>query len=152
MLKKGDQAPEIKGVDANGNEVKPEDFSGKKKIVYFYPKDNTPGCTAESCNLRDYHPEFKKMGYEIIGISKDSAKSHKKFTDKYELPFTLIADTEKELIQGFGAWGRKKFMGKEYDGILRSTFILDENNKVEHVIDKVKTKSHSDQIMEIIKN
>ena len=152
MLKVGDQAPELKGLDAHGNEVKPEDFAGKKKIVYFYPKDNTPGCTAESCNLRDFHPDFQKLGYEVVGISKDSVKSHKNFTDKYDLPFTLIADTDLDLIKGFGAWGLKKFMGKEYEGILRSTFILDENNKVEHVIDKVKTKAHSDQIMELIKN
>lgn len=149
-MKVGDKAPLFKGLDENGLEISLNDFIGKKIVIYFYPKDDTPGCTAESCNLRDNYAEFKKMGYEIIGISADTSAKHQKFINKYNLPFPLIADTEKEIIQAFGVWGEKKFMGRVYDGILRTTFVLDESHTITHIIDKVKTKDHSEQIFDLI--
>ena len=148
-LKKGDKAPDFQGVDQDGNAISLSDFSGKKLVLYFYPKDNTPGCTAESCNLRDNYSELKKMGFTVLGVSADDEKSHLKFIDKFSLPYTLIADTEKEMINAFGVWGPKKFMGKEYDGIHRTTFIA-ENGIISHIIEKVKTKDHTAQILEII--
>lgn len=147
-LKEGDKAPAISGIDENGNKVKLSDYKGKKLILYFYPKDNTPGCTAESCNLRDNFSMLKKSGFEIVGVSPDSEKSHQKFIDKFDLPFTLIADTEKEVSKNYGTWGKKKFMGKEYMGIIRTTFIINEKGVIERIFDKVKTKTHTEQILE----
>lgn len=147
MLKKGDKAPKFMGVDQNGDKIDSKDYKGKKYVLYFYPKASTPGCTAESCNLRDNEIALKAKGYEIIGVSADPVEKQKKFADKYELPFPLIADMEKDVIKAFGVWGRKKFMGKEYDGIIRTTFLVDENGMIEEVIEKVKTKEHAEQIL-----
>ncbi len=144
----GDKAPEFKGLDENGNSISLGDFKGKKVILYFYPKDMTPGCTVESCNLRDNYSDLTKKGFDVIGVSADSAERHLKFIAKQELPFHLIADTEKEVIKQYGVWGPKKFMGKEYDGIHRTTFIIDGDGVIEAVIKKVKTKDHTNQILE----
>lgn len=149
MVKKGMKAPEFKGVNQEGKEVSLSDFSGKKLVLFFYPKDDTPGCTAESCNLRDNIETLKKQGFEVLGVSADSEAKHLKFANKYNLPFSLIADTEKEIINLFGVWGPKKFMGREYDGIHRTTFVISEKGIVEHVIEKVKTKAHAEQILEL---
>ncbi|WP_188406552.1 thioredoxin-dependent thiol peroxidase [Psychroflexus salis] len=143
----GDKAPNFKGIDQDGNEHKLADYKGKKLVVFFYPKASTPGCTAEACNLRDNWKHFQAKGYEIVGVSADSAKRQQNFKNKYELPFPLIADEEKEVINAFGVWGPKKFMGKEYDGIHRTTFVIDETGKIENVIKKVKTKAHTEQIL-----
>lgn len=147
MLKTGDKAPDFKGLDQDGNLIKLEDFKGSKLVLYFYPKDNTPGCTAEACDLRDNHHRFSALGYKIIGVSKDSVKSHKGFAEKHNLPFPLISDTGLEILKAYDAWGRKKFMGKEFDGILRKTFVIDENGYISEIIDKVDTKAHSVQIL-----
>lgn len=147
-LKIGDNAPEINAKDQNGNQLSLKDFEGKKVILYFYPKDNTPGCTAESCNLRDYNSELNEKGFEIVGVSADDEKKHQKFIEKYELPFPLIADTDKKVINDYGVWGPKKFMGKEYDGIHRTTFVISEDRKIEKIFEKVKTKAHAEQILE----
>ena len=128
-LKEGDSAPDFSGTDQNGNPIKLSDFSGKKLILYFYPKDDTPGCTKEACNLRDNYNELKNNDFEVIGVSADNSAKHLKFIDKYELPFSLIADTDKSVINAYQCWGLKKFMGREYDGILRKTFVI-ENNKI----------------------
>lgn len=146
-LKEGDKAPEFVGKDQHGNIVRLSDFSGKKLIIYFYPKDDTPGCTAEACNLRDHYEELLSKGFAVVGVSTDSEKSHQKFIDKYQLPFTLISDPERKVIDAFGVWGRKKFMGKEYDGIYRETFVIDENGTIIKVITKVDTKNHARQIL-----
>jgi peroxiredoxin Q/BCP len=146
-LKIGDQAPEINSKDQNGNQFKLSDLKGSKVVLYFYPKDNTPGCTKEACNLRDHYQELKEAGYEVVGVSADSQKKHQNFIEKYDLPFTLLADEEKEVIQNYDAWGLKKFMGKEYEGIIRKTFVIDETGKIEKIIDKVKTKDHAAQIL-----
>lgn len=146
-LKVGDKAPSFAAKDQNGKEVKLTDYKGKKVILYFYPKDLTPGCTVESCNFRDHYSELKEKGFEVIGVSADDEKKHQKFIDKHDLPFTLLADTDKKVIQDFGVWGLKKFMGREYDGIHRETFVIDENGTIEHIILKVKTKEATDQIL-----
>lgn len=146
-LKIGDTAPEINSVDQNGNIIDLKNYRGSKIVIYFYPKDNTPGCTAEACNLRDNYQHLQSKGYKVIGISSDNETSHKNFADKYQLPFPLIADTEKKIIMDYGVWGQKKFMGKTYDGILRTTFIIDEEGKIEEIIEKVDTKNHSNQIL-----
>ncbi|KAJ1383075.1 alkyl hydroperoxide reductase/ thiol specific antioxidant/ Mal allergen [Ochromonadaceae sp. CCMP2298] len=146
-LKAGDKAPDFASIDQDGNPVKLADFKGKKLVVYFYPKDNTPGCTAESCNLRDNYDNLLKQGYEVLGVSTDSEKSHVKFIAKYDLPFSLLADTDKSVHEAFGVWDLKKFMGREYMGTLRSTFVIDENGIIEEVIEKVKTKDHTAQIL-----
>ena len=148
LLKQGDKAPEIKGVDQDGKPISLSDYKGKKVVLYFYPKDNTPGCTDEACSLRDGYSDLKKLGYDVIGVSADSAKSHQGFIQKHNLPFRLIADTDKAVIQAYGAWGEKKMYGKSYEGIIRSTFVISENGIVEKVIDKVKTKDHAKQILE----
>ena len=146
-LKVGDKVPEFKANNQDGTSVSLSDFKGKKLIVFFYPKANTPGCTAEACNLRDNYKELQNMGFELLGVSADSEKQQSNFKNKYEFPFQLIADTDKSVINAFGVWGEKKFMGKVYDGIHRKTFIIAENGVVEHVIDKVKTKDHTNQIL-----
>lgn len=145
-LKEGDPAPSIDALDQNGEKITLEEYRGKKVVLYFYPKDNTPGCTAESCDLRDNYKQFKDEGFEIIGVSADSEKSHLKFISKYDLPFRLISDTGKKVLEDYGAWGEKKLYGKSYMGILRKTFIIDENGYVEKIIEKVKTNEHSRQI------
>ena len=146
-LEKGSKAPEFTGVDQDGKEVSLNDFKGKKVILYFYPKDNTPGCTNEACNLRDNFDFWKSKGFEIIGVSPDSQASHKKFIEKYNLPFTLISDPGKEIIKKYGAWGPKKLYGREYEGLLRKTYIIDEEGNIEEVFKKVKTKEHTEQIV-----
>ncbi|MGM0551883.1 MAG: thioredoxin-dependent thiol peroxidase [Bacteroidota bacterium] len=145
-LKEGMPAPAFQGVDQNGETVSLAKLQGKKVVLYFYPKDNTPGCTAEACNLRDNFDHFRKQGFEIIGISPDSETSHKKFSAKNELPFPLLSDPDKEILKAYGAWGEKKMYGKTYEGVLRSTFIIDENGTIEKIFKKVKTKDHSNQI------
>ena len=147
-LKEGDKAPDFKGVDQNENTVQLSDFKGKKLILFFYPKDNTPGCTAEACNLRDNHEALREKGYELLGVSPDSVRKHQNFIKKHDLPFPLLADTEKEVLNAFGVWGPKKFMGREYEGVHRTTFIIDEEGKIEKVFKKVKTKAHTEQIVE----
>ena len=146
-LKEGDKAPDFESIDQNGNPVKLSDYKGKKVILYFYPKDMTPGCTAEAKNLKEHYELLKEKGFEIIGVSADDVKRHQKFIEKYELPFTLIADTDKKVINAYGVWGPKKFMGKTFDGIHRTTFIIDEEGKIIKIISKVKTKEHAQQIL-----
>ena len=149
-LKVGDKAPQFEGLDQDENAVSLKDFEGKKLILFFYPKDDTPGCTKEACNLRDNYKYFDKKGYQILGVSPDKSKKHRKFIDKYEFQFSLIADTEKEIINSYGLWGPKKFMGKEIIGLHRTTFVIDENGAIEQIIGKVKTKEHSNQIKEVM--
>lgn len=148
MIKVGEKSPQFEGVIQDGSEVNLNDYKGSKLILFFYPKDSTPGCTAEACNLRDNISMLNEKGFEVVGISADSVERHVKFASKHELPFPLIADTEKKIINDFGVWGPKKFMGKEYDGIHRTTFVIDENGVVEKVFEKVKTKLHAEQIIE----
>ncbi len=147
MLEIGNRMPDFSAADQNGNIVKSADLIGKKTVVYFYPKANTPGCTAEACSLRDNYERFLASGYNVIGISKDSVKAQKNFSDKYALPFPLLADTDALIIKAFGAWGEKKLYGKTYEGILRKTFIFNENGILEEIIDKVNTKNHAEQIL-----
>jgi len=149
MLKKGDRAPEFEGVDQNGNIIKSSDYKGKKYVLFFYPKASTPGCTAEACDLRDNENALKAKGYQIIGVSADSVKRQKNFATKNNLNYPLIADENREIIEAFGVWGKKKFMGREFDGILRTTFLINENGIIEEVIEKVKTKEHAKQILEL---
>jgi peroxiredoxin Q/BCP len=146
-LKVGDKAPEFSVKDQDGNTVNLSDFKGKKLVLFFYPKASTPGCTAEACNLRDNWERFQEKGYAILGVSADTQKKQSNFKNKYEFPFPLLADEDKEVIQAYGVWGPKKFMGKEYEGIHRTTFIINENSEIEEVIKKVKTKAHTDQIL-----
>jgi peroxiredoxin Q/BCP len=149
-LKEGNKAPQFKAKDENGNPISLSDFKGKKKILYFYPKDNTPGCTANACDFRDNFEELQGLGYAIIGVSSQGEASHQKFIQKYDLPFPLIADTDLEVHNAYGVWGLKKFMGKEYDGTHRTTFLIDENDVITHIISKVKTKEATRQIKELI--
>jgi len=146
-LKVGDKAPVFEGKNQNGESVGLKDFSGKKLILYFYPKDNTPGCTAESCNLNDNYGMWLEKGFEVVGVSPDGEKSHQKFIEKYGFKFNLIADTEKEILQAYGAWGLKKMYGREYMGVLRKTFVIDENGVIAEIFEKVKTKDHTNQII-----
>jgi len=146
-LKAGDKAPEFSAKNQDGKNVKLSDFKGKKLVLFFYPKASTPGCTAEACNLRDNWEQFQKKGYAIVGVSADNEKRQQNFKNKYELPFPLLVDEDKEVINAYGVWGPKKFMGKEYDGINRTTFIIDEAGIIEEVIEKVKTKEHASQIL-----
>lgn len=150
-LKVGDKAPSWSGKDQNGKAINQKSYEGKKAVVYFYPKDNTPGCTTQACNIRDNWSELQKKGIEVIGVSADSEKSHQKFVDKFQLPFALVADEQKEMIETFGVWGEKKFMGKIYDGIHRTTFVLDETGTIKGIIDKPKTKAHTEEILKIFK-
>lgn len=147
MLKVGEQAPENLGVDQTGKTHKTSDYHGHKLVIYFYPKDATPGCTQQACNLRDGYAELKKAGYQILGVSMDSAKSHERFIEKQQLPFPLLVDDERKLIDAFGVWGRKKFMGREYDGIFRTTFIINETGIIERIIEKPKVKEHTQEIL-----
>lgn len=147
-LKEGDKAPDFTGIDQNGDIVKLLDYSGKKLILYFYPKDNTSGCTAEACSLRDAYPDFMEQGYEVLGVSTDSEKSHKNFIAKNNLPFRLLADTDKKVAEAYGVWGEKKMYGRTYMGIIRTTFVIDENGIIKHIIRKVDTKNHAKQILE----
>lgn len=147
MLEKGHKAPDFTTVDQYGNTCSLSDFRGHKVVLYFYPKDNTPGCTKEACNLRDNIDLFKAKGYVILGVSPDTRASHLKFTQKHELPFLLIEDPDKKIMNDYGVWGLKKFMGREYMGVLRTTYIIDEEGVIEEVIDKVKTTDHASQIL-----
>ncbi|MEZ0181566.1 thioredoxin-dependent thiol peroxidase [Flavobacterium oncorhynchi] len=146
-LKVGDNAPNFSGIDQDGKSHKLADYAGKKLVVFFYPKASTPGCTAEACDLRDNFERFKANNYELLGVSADSQKAQLKFKDKYEFPFPLLADEDKSVINAFGVWGPKKFMGREYDGIHRTTFVINEKGIIEEVIEKVKTKEHAAQIL-----
>lgn len=148
MLKIGDRMPDFQVADQDGNIVSSTDLKGKKTIIYFYPKDNTSGCTAEACNLRDNYASLMAEGYNVIGVSKDSSASHRRFADKHELPFTLLADTSTEMLQAFGAWGEKKMYGKTVMGTIRRTFIFNEDGILERIIEKVDTKNHTSQILE----
>ena len=145
-LKEGDLAPAIEAVDQSGEMITLKEYRGKKIVLYFYPKDNTSGCTAESCDLRDNYSQFLEKGFEVIGVSADSEKSHQKFISKYNLPFRLISDEDKKVLKDYNAWGEKKLYSKSYMGILRKTYIIDEKGYVEKIIEKVKTKEHSRQI------
>jgi thioredoxin-dependent peroxiredoxin len=146
-LKPGDKAPDFEGKDQSGNTIRLSDFKGKKVVLYFYPKDNTPGCTAQACNLRDNYDELLKAGYVVLGISADSEKSHTKFINKFSLPFTLIADTEKVINEVYGVWGEKQMFGKKYMGTIRTTFVIDEKGIITEVISKVDTENHTEQIL-----
>ena len=147
MIKEGDKAPDFTGIDQDGNNVSLCSQVGSKVVLYFYPKDNTPGCTAEACNLNDNYDDLIKRGFEVIGVSPDSEQSHIKFISKYNLRFNLIADTDKSILKRYDAWGLKKLYGKEYEGVLRTTFLIDENGIIEHVFGKVDTKNHTQQII-----
>ena len=146
-LKKGDKAPSFSGKDQDGNIHTLTDYKGKKLVVFFYPKANTPGCTAEACDLRDNFERFKTNNYALLGVSADNAKAQANFKNKFEFPFPLLADEDKSVIQAFGVWGPKKFMGKEYDGIHRTTFVINEEGVIDEVITEVKTKDHAAQIL-----
>ena len=148
ILKVGEKVPDFKSVDQYNNVIKLSDFEGKKLIVFFYPRANTPGCTAQACNLRDSYAELIKKGYNLLGVSADSIRHQKSFSDKFNFPFSLLSDSDHTVINIFGVWGPKKFRGKEYEGINRTTFILNEKREIERVIDKVKTKDHASQILE----
>jgi len=147
MLNVGDALPEFIGTNQEGTEINSEQLKGKKLVVFFYPKASTPGCTAEACNLRDNYSVLKEKGFQLIGVSADSVKRQKSFADKYELPFDVIADEDHDIIEKFGVWQLKKFMGREFMGIVRTTFVFDENGICTQVIDKVKTKDHAAQIL-----
>jgi peroxiredoxin Q/BCP len=146
-LKIGESAPAINSLDQNGNAITLEQFKGKKVVLYFYPKDMTPGCTVQSCNLRDNYKLLLDKGYVVLGCSADSPEKHVKFIEKHDLPFPLISDESKQVLNDYGVWGPKKFMGKEYDGISRTTFVIDEKGIIEDIIEKVKTKEHTSQIL-----
>ena len=148
-LQKGDNAPQFSALDEKGNIIQLKDYSGKKLVLFFYPKASTPGCTVEACDLRDNYNLFLEKGYDVLGVSADSAKRQQNFITKNSLPFPLLADEDKSVIEAFGVWGPKKFMGREYEGIHRTTFVIDENGLIEEVIQKVKTKEHSAQIIEL---
>jgi len=147
-LLEGSEAPHFEGVNEKGEIVKLEDYKGKKLVLFFYPKDDSPGCTKEACNLRDNYRKLSKLGFEVLGVSPDTSKKHQKFIDKYEFQYSLIADEDRTIINAYGIWGPKKFMGREYDGLHRTTFIIDEEGKIEKIIRKVKTKDHTEQILE----
>ena len=148
QLKPGDKAPDFKAVDQDEKPISLADYKGKKLVLYFYPKDNTPGCTDEACSLRDGYHDLIKAGYDVVGVSADTSKSHKGFITKHGLLFRLIADPDKKVIQAYGAWGEKKMYGKSYDGIIRTSFIISQDGRIEKIIDKVKTKDHAKQILD----
>ncbi len=147
-IKEGSKAPNFTGVDQNGKKVSLPDFKGKKVILYFYPKDDTPGCTAQACNLRDNYRELISKGYQVIGISTDSVKSHKKFEEKFSLPFPLIADEEKKIVEKYKVWGEKQFMGNTFMGTIRTTFLIDEEGKIKKIIAKPDTQNQTEQVLE----
>lgn len=147
MLQKGTKAPDFEGFDENGNRVRLSDFKGKKLVLYFYPKDSTPGCTAEACDLRDNYHRFLSLGYEVLGVSRDSQASHRRFIEKQQLPFHLISDTDLTLLKAYEAWGIKKMYGKETEGTLRTTYVIDEEGIIEEAIAKVNTKNHTQQLL-----
>jgi peroxiredoxin Q/BCP len=147
-LNEGDKAPVFKGHDQHGKTVSLTDFEGKRVVLYFYPKDNTPGCTAQACNLRDNYDALLKKGYVVVGVSTDSEQSHQKFIEKFDLPFTLLADEDKKIVNQYGVWGEKQMMGKVYDGIHRTTFLIDETGVIAHIIKKPDTKNHTEEILE----
>lgn len=149
-LKEGDKAPAIHSKDQNGNAFSLSDYKGKKVALYFYPKDDTPGCTAEACNFRDNYAALKKRGFEVIGVSVDDEKSHQKFINKYDLPFKLIADTDKKVVSDYGVWGEKSMYGRKYMGVFRTTFVIDEAGVIERVINKVDTKDSTGQLLELM--
>ena len=149
-LKEGMKAPDFTGADQKGNPISLKELKGKKVILYFYPKDNTPGCTKEACNLRDNYKELTDMGFEVIGVSADSEKSHQNFISKFDLPFNLISDTDKTVLQAYGAWGLKKNYGKEYMGIIRKTFIIDEEGIIIKIFNSVDTSNHTEQILKAL--
>jgi peroxiredoxin Q/BCP len=148
MLKEGTTAPVFKTTDANGEAVSLKDLRGQKVVLYFYPKDDTPGCTKEACSFRDDFAKFKKRGIAVLGVSPDSEKSHKKFETKYKLPFTLLADTDHAIAESYGVWGEKKFMGRTYMGVQRTTFLIDEKGKIKKVFEKVKPEEHASEVLE----
>ena len=148
-LKEGDKAPIFKGTDQSGKEVSLSDLKGKKVILYFYPKDMTPGCTAQACNLRDNYDALLKKGYAVVGVSTDGEKSHRKFAEKYELPFPLLADDSKTIVTQYGVFGEKQMMGKKYDGVFRTTFLINENGVIDKIIAKPDTKNHTEEILKI---
>ena len=145
----GDQAPDLLGLDEQGNELHLSQFRGQRVVLYFYPKDNTPGCTAEACSFRDHEAELAAAGYAVVGVSADSAQSHVRFRERHGLPFHLVADTERQLIEAFGAWGEKKMCGRTYMGILRTTFVIDEEGRIAHIFTpkQIKTKTHAEQVL-----
>lgn len=149
MPEVGKKAPAFKGKDQNGQSVALADFKGKKLVLYFYPQDDTPGCTNQACNLRDHYGILKNKGFEVVGVSPDDAAKHKKFEAKYELPFALIADTDMKMIEKYGVWGEKNMYGKKYMGLLRTTFLIDEAGKIVHIIKKPKVKEHTEEILKI---
>ena len=149
MLQIGDKAPELLGRDENGNELRLSDFAGRKLVLYFYPKDSTPGCTSQACSLRDNYEQLLQRGYAIVGVSVQDEKSHLKFKEKFQLPFPLIADTDHRLVEAFGVWQEKKMAGRTYMGTVRTTFIIDEQGIVKHIIEKVNTKDSANQILEL---
>ena len=149
-IKIGDTAPRINSVDQNNDRITLEQYKGKKVVLYFYPKDNTPGCTAQACSLRDGYDALLSHGIKVLGVSADSVKSHDKFSSKFTLPFSLLADENKEVINLFGVWGPKKFMGREYEGIHRISFVIDEKGFVSHIIQKPKTKDHANEILNLL--
>ncbi|HSD46414.1 MAG TPA: thioredoxin-dependent thiol peroxidase [Pyrinomonadaceae bacterium] len=148
MLKEGTTAPAFKTTDANGETVSLKDLRGQKVVLYFYPKDDTPGCTKEACSFRDEFAKFKKRGITVLGVSPDNEKSHKRFETKYKLPFTLLADTDHAIAESYGVWGEKKFMGRTYMGVLRTTFLIDEKGKIKKVFEKVKPEDHASEVLE----
>lgn len=150
-LKEGNAAPNFTAKNQNGDQVSLTDFRGKDVILYFYPKDDTPGCTAESCDFRDNYQYLTSQGFEVIGVSVDDEKSHQKFVNKYELPFTLLADVDKQIVTDYGVWGEKNLYGKKYMGTLRKTFVIDKEGKIRKIIDKVDTKNSSQQVLDAIK-
>lgn len=147
-LKEGDKAPAFSVKNENGDLISLKELKGKKVVLYFYPQDDTPTCTIESCNLRDNYSELKRKGYEVFGVSPDGEKSHQKFIKKFKLPFSLLADTEKEIIKAYDVWGGKKVFGRSYDGLIRTTFVIDEKGVIEKIIREVEAKNHSEQILE----
>lgn len=149
LLKEGDSAPDFSAQDQNGQIKSLSDFAGKKLVLYFYPKDSTPGCTTEACNFRDNYEQLQKEGFEVVGVSIDGARSHQKFTQKHDLPFTLLVDEDKKMVNDYGVWGEKSFMGRNYMGTHRKTFVINETGRIEHIIEKVKNKEASQQIRDL---
>lgn len=148
MLKEGDKAPDFTGKDQDGNKVKLSDYKGKRVVLYFYPKDDTPGCTKEACSFRDADQTFAKKGIKVFGVSTDDEKSHQKFISKFQLPFDLIADTDKKIVEKYGVWGEKSMYGKKYMGTIRKTFLIDESGKIAKIFDKVNVAEHADEVLQ----